>query len=132
MEWNADTAVRIFAAAQFLVVGLSHVAQPKVWARFFMLLARQGEAGAFANGVLSLYFGSILLALARPDTGPGIVLVVIGAAQIGKASVAFLFPKLSLKGLERVSVERAWEFRVAGPIFIALGGWFAWTLIKSA
>jgi hypothetical protein len=130
MEFDADFAVRIFAAAHFLVIGLSHLAQPKAWARFFMLLAKQGEAGAFANGFLSLYFGSILVALARPDSAPGVVLLVIGAAQLLKASVAFLLPRASLKSLERVSLERAWEFQAAAPIFLVLGGWLVWTLIK--
>jgi hypothetical protein len=48
------------------------------------------------------------------------VLTVIGWAQVIKALVSFVMPQWGMRGLQRVSYERAHEFVVGGFIFLAL------------
>ncbi len=113
-------AVQIYAAVQFIVIGLSHIFQRRAWAEFFIQLRSLGRTGVFLNGFLSLMFGSIIVAFHNVWTGLPVVLTVIGWAQIVKALVAFVFPKISARGINRVSVERDWEFAVGGVLFLAL------------
>ena len=113
-------AVQIWAAVQFIVIGLSHIFQRRAWAEFFIHLRSLGNTGVFLNGFLSLIFGSIIVGFHNVWSGLPVVLTVIGWAQIVKAFVAFVFPKLGARGINRVSVERDWEFAVGGFIFLAL------------
>ena len=113
-------AVQVYAAVQFIIIGLSHIFQRRAWAEFFIHLRSLGNTGVFLNGFLSLIFGSIIVAFHNVWTGLPVVLTVLGWAQIVKAFVAFVFPTLGARGINRVSVERDWEFAVGGVIFLAL------------
>ena len=115
-----EQAIEIFAAVQFLVIGLSHVFQPRVWVEFFTWLRGKGHAGVFVNGFLSLIFGSVIVAFHNVWTGLATVLTVIGWAQVIKASVSFVMPQWGMRGLQRVSYDRAREFVVGGFVFLAL------------
>ncbi len=57
-----ERATEIFTVVNFVVVGLSHVAQPRPGVQFFVLLRDKGYPGVFANGMLSLLVGSIIVA----------------------------------------------------------------------
>ncbi len=113
-------AVQIYAAVQFIVIGLSHIVQRRAWAEFFIQLRSLGRTGVFLNSLLSLLFGSIIVAFHNVWTGLPVVLTVIGWAQIVKAFVSFVFPEFGGRGINRVSVDRDWEFAVAGVMFLAL------------
>ncbi len=125
-----ERAIELFAGVQFLVIGLSHLLQPLVWVAFFKALREMGYPGAFLNGFLSLTFGSMIVAFHNVWTGWPVVLTLIGWAQIVKALVAFTAPQYSMRGLQRPTVERAWEFQVAGVIFLALAGLMAYLLVR--
>jgi len=124
-------AVEIYAAVHFAVIGLSHLIQPKVWVQFFILLRGQGHAGVFVNGFLSLMFGSIIVAFHDVWTGTAVILTLIGWAQVLKALVSFVLPAVAMRGLARVSEERAWEFQVGGVVFLLAAAWLAVRLTLS-
>lgn len=115
-------AIEILAGIQFLIIGLSHLLQPAAWVEFFVRLREHGRAGVFANSFLSLIFGSLIVAFHNVWTGFPIVLTVIGWAQVVKALVGFAMPHISMRGLQRVSADRLWEFQVAGLLFLVLSG----------
>ena len=115
-----ERAIEIFAAVQFLVIGLSHLLQPRVWVEFFTWLRGKGHAGVFANGFLSLTFGSLIVAFHNVWTGLPIVLTLMGWAQVIKALVAFVMPQWGMRGLERVSYDRTRDFVVGGVVFLAM------------
>lgn len=122
-------AILVYAALNFLIIGLSHVFQPRVWVDFFIRLRGWGLPGVFANGFLSLSFGSIIVGFHNVWSGWPTVITVIGWAQLVKALIAFVFPTVSLRSLERVSHERAHEFVVGGVLFLilsAFSGYLAW------
>lgn len=121
-----ERAVQIFAAVQLLIMGLSHVFQPRAWAEFFLLLRSKGQAGAFVNGFLSLGFGSIIIAFHNVWSGPATVLTVLGWLQVLKALLIFAVPGYGLKGLSLVSLEKTGRFVAAGVVLLALGLFMVW------
>ena len=114
--------IQIFALIQFVIIGLSHLLQPRAWVEFFIALRAKGHTGVFANAFLSLWFGSIIVVFHNVWTGWPVILTVIGWAQIIKAAIGFILPHVSMRSFERVSFERAWEFQAAGAMFLVLAG----------
>ena len=126
-----ERAIEIYAGIQFLVIGLSHVCQPRAWVDFFVLLRSKGLPGVLANAFLSLVFGSIIVAFHNVWTGLPMVLTIVGWAQVVKSLVGFVLPQVSMRGLQRVSMERAWEFQVAGAMFLPLAGLMAYLVLRT-
>ena len=122
-----EHATEVFAVVNFVVIGLSHIAQPRVWVEFFVLLRSKGYPGVFANGMLSLMVGSIIVAFHNVWSGLPIVLTLIGWSQVLKGLLALVAPALNMKGMMRVSMERAHEFQVAGGLFLILSAVIVWS-----
>ena len=116
-----ERAIELFAAINFLVIGLSHIFMPKAWAEFFMLLGSKGQAGAFINGFLTLGVGSLIVAFHNVWTGVPVFLTVIGWLYVAKALVIFVIPGAGLKSIQHVTVEKARRFRYAGVPMILMG-----------
>jgi hypothetical protein len=129
-ERCVERAVEIFAAVNFLVIGLSHTFQPRTWVDFFVWLRSKGHAGVFVNGFLSLTFGSLIVAFHNVWTGLPTVLTVIGWAQIIKALLSFVRPQWGLRSFQRVSPERSYEFVIAGVLFLALSALMAYLALR--
>jgi hypothetical protein len=122
---EVERAVQLFAAVSFLVIGLSHLLQPKAWVAFFQALAKAGLPGAFLDGFLYLQFGALVVAFHNVWHGPAVALTLIGWSQVLKGAGRFLAPELGLRVLQSVTPERAWHFRVAGVLALLLSG-FLW------
>lgn len=114
------TAIEIFAAVNFTVIGLSHLFQPRVWVDYFTWLRSKGKVGAMLNGLHALAFGSLIVAFHNVWQGLPTLLTIIGWAQVLKGLVNLVAPALGLRTLHRVSLERAWEFQLAGGLALAL------------
>jgi hypothetical protein len=124
-----EKAIQLYAAVNFLVIGLSHLLQPRAWVDFFVWLRTKGHSGVFINGMLSLSFGSIIVAFHNVWTGLPTVLTVIGWAQVAKGLLSLVAPQFGMRSLERVAPERAGEFVAAGAVFLALSalmGYLVW------
>ena len=124
-----ERAVEVFAAVFCVVIGLSHVTQPRAWVEFFVRLRGWGRAGVFVNGFLSLGFGSIIVAFHNVWEGLPVVLTVFGWGQVAKGLSNFVVPQVGLRAMARVSPERAREFVVAGVVLLVLGGVFWYTAL---
>lgn len=124
-----ERAIEIYAALQFLVIGLSHILQPRVWVDFFTWLRGKGHAGVFVNGFLSLAFGSLIVAFHNVWAGLPTVLTVLGWAQVLKGLISFVMPQWAMRGLQRVSVERAHEFVIGGFLFLALSALMGYVVL---
>lgn len=125
-----ERAAEVFAVVNLAVIGVSHIAQPKVWVEFFTLLRERGHAGVFFNGMLSLIFGSILVAFHNVWTGLPMIVTVLGWGQVVKGLLSLVAPPIGLKKMMRVSLDRAWEFQAVGAIFVVLAALIAWTWIR--
>jgi hypothetical protein len=121
-----EQATQVFAAVSLLVIGLSHLLQPKAWVAYFQALAAQGPSGAFVEGFLCLTFGGIIVGFHNVWHGPAIVLTLLGWAQILKGLGRFVAPQLAVSVMARASMERAWFFRAGGVFALVLSGYLFW------
>src|SRR4051812_17159061 len=115
-----ERSVEIVAIILFGVIGLSHILQPRAWVEFFILLRGKGEAGAFVDGFLNLPLGAIIVGFHNIWSGKPVVLTQLGWGLLIKGSIRFCAPKQGLRMMARVSVDRPWEFQVAGALLLVL------------
>lgn len=115
-----ERSVEVLAVILSGVIGLSHILQPRAWAQFFILLRGNGEAGVFVDGFLNLPVAGVIIAFHNVWSGIPAVLTVVGWCLLIKSLIRFCAPKLALKIMGRVSVERAWEVQVAGGGLVVL------------
>jgi hypothetical protein len=117
-----ERSVEILAIVFFGVVGLSHILQHKAWAEFFILLRGKGEAGAFVDGFLNLPLAGFIIGFHNVWSGIPLVLTLVGWGLLIKSLIRFCAPKQALRLIARVSLERSWEFQIAGAFLVALAG----------
>jgi len=117
-----ERSVEVLAAILFGVIGLSHVLQPEAWVEFFILVRGKREAGAFVDGFLNLPLGAFIVAFHQTWSGIPVVLTLVGWGLLFKGLIRFCAPKQALRMMARVSLERAWEFQVAGAFLVILAG----------
>lgn len=121
-----EHAIQVFAAVSLLVIGLSHLFQPKAWVQYFQALVAQGTSGAFIEGFLCLSFGGIIVGFHNVWHWPAILLTLFGWAQVLKGLGRFVAPQFALRVMGRVSAERAWFFQLGGVFALGLSGFFWW------
>jgi hypothetical protein len=126
-----EQATQVFAAVSFLVIGISHLVQPKAWVAWYQSLAAQGVSGAFSEGFLSLSFGAIIVGFHNVWDGPAAVLTVIGWAQVAKGLVRFAAPQFALRIMARMTLDRAWIFQAGGVFALALSGFVWWVRLRA-
>jgi uncharacterized protein YjeT (DUF2065 family) len=115
-----ETAVEKLTALFFLVTGLSHIVQPRVWVRFFIMLREKGEVGSFLNGLVHFPLGAFIVAFHNVWHGIPLIVTLIGWGLTIKSTIYFLFPRHGVKMLGTVSMERSWQFVVAGIFSVVL------------
>ncbi len=117
-----ERSVEVLAVILSGVMGLSHILQPRAWAEFFILLRGKGEAGAFVDGFLNLAVAGVIIGFHNVWSGLPAVLTLVGWCLLVKSLIRLCAPKVALRMMARVSVERSWEFQVAGAGLVILGG----------
>ena len=115
-------SVEMLAVVLFGMIGLSHIVQPKAWVEFFILLRGKGEPGAFMEGFLNLPLAAFIVGFHNIWSGIPVVLTLVGWGLLIKSTIRFCAPKQALRMMARVSLERSWEFQVAGVGLVALAG----------
>jgi hypothetical protein len=117
-----ERSVEVLAIVFCGVLGLSHIVQHKAWAEFFILLRGKREVGAFVDGFLNLPMAGLIIGFHNVWSGIPVVLTLVGWALLLKSLLRFCLPKQGLRMMARVSVERSWEFQVAGAALVVLAG----------
>jgi hypothetical protein len=112
-------SLEIFALIHLALMGLSHVLHHRAWAEFFIRLRGMGYGGVFVHGFLSLGFGSMILAFHRVWSGAAMALTILGALYLVKTVQCFLLPEVSMRSLNRVTVEGSRVFIGAGVMLLA-------------
>lgn len=125
-----EQSIRMIAGLSFVIVGLSHVARPRAWARFFIALAEKGEVGSFLVALLHLPVGALIVSLHNVWSGPHVVLTLIGWGYVTKSLVYFVFPGFAARVLARTSEERAWEFAAGGVPLAAYGAFLLYAVAR--
>lgn len=122
--------IEILTALAFLLTGLSHALQPKVWARFFVELGASGDTAGLWNAYLHAPLGLLIVAFHNLWTWPELVVTLIGWALTLKGAVYFCLPQLAPRAMSRISAERAGMYRVAGIFSIAIGAGIGWIALS--
>jgi uncharacterized protein YjeT (DUF2065 family) len=123
-----EQGIERLAALVFIVTGLSHVAAPRAWLRFFIDMRARGESAGLYHAYVHGPLGFLIVAFHPVWSGPGLLVTLLGWALAIKGALYFVWPALAQKTLARASEERAWEFRAAGAASVLLGlviGWIA-------
>jgi hypothetical protein len=113
-----ELAIQKLAIICFLVIGLSHIFQPRAWAEFFIRLREKGESGVFITAFIHLPMGALIVAFHNVWSGIPMVLTIMGWGYCVKSLIYFVYPKHGLRMLARVKVERSWEFIVPGLLMV--------------
>ena len=113
-------SIAIFASINFAIIGLSHMFQFPGWRDFFHQLHSMGRAGAFANGMITLLLGSLIVSFHNIWTGVPIILTLIGWGYILKSTIIFLNPDWGLRSMERVKNDSHLKLRIVGAVLIAI------------
>jgi hypothetical protein len=127
-----ELAIQKLAIVSFFVIGLSHVFQHRVWAQFFIDLRSKGEIGSFINAFIHFPLGVLVIAFHNVWQGIPIILTIMGYGWVLKGFIYFVFPSYGLKSLSRVSLEKSWEFIIAGVALISIGGLLLFSIINRA
>src|SRR5262252_6998978 len=117
-----ERSIEVLVVILFGAIGLSHILQPGAWVEFFILLRGKGEAGAFVDGLLNLPIGALIVVFHNRWSGIPLALTLVGWCLVIKGLIRFCAPKLALRAIARVSVERSWEFQAAGAMLVAFAG----------
>ena len=125
-----ESAIQIFVAVNFFVIGLSHIIQRSIWIEYFAKLHSLGRLGPTAEGFLYLNFGALIIAFHNVWTIPEVVLTLIGWFQILKAQLRFVAPAAVLRIYEKMRPERAWQIQMAGGFLLALSAFFVFLALK--
>ena len=115
-----EGAVEKFAVISFFIIGVSHIFQPKVWVEFFVRVREKGKAGAFINALIHFPLGALIVAFHNVWHGIPLILTLLGCGLLVKGFINLVFPKIGMKSLERVSLEKSWEFVAAGVFSVGI------------
>jgi len=126
-----ERGLEIFAVIHLGLMGLSHVLQHRAWAEFFILLRGKGYAGAFVHGFLSLGFGAMIIGFHRVWWGLPMVLTIVGVLYLLKTAQVFLMPAVSMRSLNRVSMEGSRVFIGAGVMFLIVASLMLLSLARN-
>ena len=125
-----EEAVEKMAIISFFLIGVSHIFQPKVWVSFFIGIREKGEAGAFIIAFIHFPLGVFIVAFHNVWRGIPLVLTLLGCGLLMKGFINFVFPKFGLKTLERVSLEKSWEFVAAGVFSVGIAVLLLYSLLN--
>ena len=117
-----EASVEKLTALYFLVLGLSHIVQPRAWVQFFIMLREKQEVGSLLNGFVHFPLGAFILAFHNVWHGIPAVVTVIGWGLVIKSTIYFVYPRHGIRMLALVSMERSWQFVLAGAVSVVLGG----------
>ena len=126
-----ELAVTKLAIVCFFVTGVSHIIRPRVWARFFMDMHGKGEVGSFMNALLHFPLGVVIVSFHNVWSGFPILLTLVGWGLVLKSFIYFVFPAYGVKILARVSLDRAWEFIIAGVFSLGLSVLLVFSLFRN-
>jgi uncharacterized protein YjeT (DUF2065 family) len=115
-----ETSIQKLVAISYLVIGLSHIFQPRVWAQFFIMWRERGEVGSFLSGLLHFPMGVLIVSFHNVWHGIPLIVTVMGWGLVIKGLIYLTYPKHGMRVLARVSLERSREFVVAGVVAVAL------------
>src|SRR4051794_23528808 len=121
-------------APAFLLMGLSHVMQPRLWTRFFERLKQTGLAAVIIP-LYTLPFG--LLLIATHTAWPldwSLVYTIAGWMMTLKSTIYLLVPGAADRVLAHRIAKTPTNYQIVGTLMAVLGAvltWIAWVQPQS-
>jgi hypothetical protein len=78
--------------------------------------------GSLLNGLVHFLLGAFIVAFHNVSHGIPMIVTIIGWGLVIKSTIYFTYPRHGVEMLSTVSLERSWQFVVAGVISVAIGG----------
>lgn len=125
-----EEAVLKFAIICFFLVGFSHIFQPKTWVRFFIEIREKGETGALINAFIHFPMGALIVAFHNVWHGIPVILTLMGYGWVLKGFIYFVYPKICLKSLARISPDKSREFVIAGAALVGIACLLLYSLLS--
>ena len=119
---NTTSAIEFVMLITCVLMGASHVVQPRIWSAFFEQLREKGVAGLVANSFINSVPGAVIVALHQVWAGPAVLLTMFGWLLLIKAAIGLWLPAVGLRSLN-LSRHGDTAFRAAGVglLVVALG-----------
>ena len=122
---SAETVQAIFAPA-FLLLGLSHLLQPRFWVRFFEVVRATGVAGAII-AMYTLPPGLVLIVGHNIWVrGWAVFLTFAGWLMTIKSAIYLVMPSAAERMLERKVAKSKLSFQVVGALMAVVGAILTW------
>lgn len=124
MNWpvltDAQSAVQLIMGIGCLLIGLSHILQPRMWQEYFAALHEQGTVGVLIRTMTwELWPALIVVTLHQVWSGPGVLLTIFGWLLLAKSAVSLLVPQIGLRSMA-MSRRGPAGFVVGGGILICI------------
>ena len=124
-------AVQALLALPLLVIGLSHIFQPKMWIEFFSYLHGLGTSGVVLRTFgLELVPAIVIITFHWVWSGPEIILSVYGVLLASKIAISLLVPSIGLQSLSMADRNEQVSSLVAGVLLIAISVICFWALLR--
>lgn len=94
------------------------------------MLREKGKVGGLLCGLLHFPLGVIIVAFHNVWHGLPIVVTIMGWGFLLKSVLYLIYPEHGMRMLARVSIERSWEFAVAGVIGVVISGLIFFSLLS--
>ncbi len=117
---DVPSAVQMIMLISCVLMGLSHLLQPRLWSEFFAHLAERDRFGLVANQFLNAAPAAIIVSLHQVWSGPAIVLTLYGWLLLLKSCIGLLLPELGMRSL-KLSRHGDSAFRAAGVALLIIG-----------
>jgi len=122
--------VQAVIAPCFLLMGLSHLAQPQLWVRFFETLRQTGLAAAIIP-IYTLPFALVLVVGHNLWVWDWpLALTIAGWGMLIKCAIYLLITGVTDRVLVTNMAKAARSFQIAGAVMVLFGGvitWQPWT-----
>ena len=123
-------SIELFTAISLLVIGLSHLLQPRIWVEFFIFLHSKGQTGNIINAMISLTTGTLIFSFHFIWQWPRILITLYGFIQVLKGAIYLLKPSVGLASIGKITNESANKFRWSGALALLIAIAIFYGLIK--
>ena len=125
MGWSfvidARSAVEFIMCISCMLMGLSHMVQPRMWRDYFTALHEQGAHSIVTQTfALELWPALIIVTFHQHWSGPGIVLTVYGWLLLAKCCISVLMPRIGLRSLAMARKGDS-VFVLGGAVLLIIG-----------
>ncbi len=88
----------------------------------------KGKLGVFYIGLLHLPIGAFIVAFHNVWTGMQLLVTLLGWGWTLKGALYLCYPEHGLRMMKVVSVERSWQFVIAGLMLVAFAALISYSL----